>query len=357
MINNRQNGRRRGRGGNNNNNGGGGAPRQGGGQGRPDNGNRIDSRARGNANQLFEKYKNLASDAQRQGDRVNTEYYLQFADHYFRVIADQRGRFEDQQPRRQQPFELDGDDDYGDEGEPIRAGEQDGDSRDDRQERNDRQSRDDRPRDDRQARDDRPARDDRQDRQPPRRAAQDGDQPRQPRSNWEDRGGNREAPREDRAPHEDRVARDERGPREERAERAPREDRPREDRPREERPLRRPRFEQEQPVEVAGQRRSDPLAEGESLVDRAETVLEADAPLQRPRRGRPRRDAQPVVAADGDAGAPAPQATDAGGESNGFEADRLPPSLNIAAANDAEEAPKPRRRRTPRATVEAPAAE
>jgi len=88
LINNRQqNGRRRGRGGNN---GGNGGPRQGG-QGRPDNGNRIDSRARGNANQLFEKYKNLASEAQRQGDRVNTEYYLQFADHYFRVIADQRG--------------------------------------------------------------------------------------------------------------------------------------------------------------------------------------------------------------------------------------------------------------------------
>ena len=92
MINNRQqNGRRRGRGGNNNG-GGGNGPRQGG-QGRPDNGNRIDSRARGNANQLFEKYKNLAGEAQRQGDRVNTEYYLQFADHYFRVLADQRGRF------------------------------------------------------------------------------------------------------------------------------------------------------------------------------------------------------------------------------------------------------------------------
>jgi hypothetical protein len=52
-----------------------GGPRQGGHQG---NGSRIDNRARGNASQLFEKYKNMAADAQRAGDRVNTEYYLQF---------------------------------------------------------------------------------------------------------------------------------------------------------------------------------------------------------------------------------------------------------------------------------------
>lgn len=100
MINNRQNGRRRGRGGG----GGGGGQRQGGGgQGPRDSGNRIDSRARGNASQLLEKYRNMARDAQLSGDRVQTEYYLQFADHYFRVLADQRGRFEErgeQQGRR-----------------------------------------------------------------------------------------------------------------------------------------------------------------------------------------------------------------------------------------------------------------
>ncbi len=135
MINNRQAGRRRGRGNNNNGGGGGGGgQRQGGGGGQNgrDTGNRIDSRARGNASQLYEKYKNLARDAQMQGDRVNIEYYLQFADHYFRVLSETRARFEEsqpqaqQQPRRQQPFDLDGDDDYGDEGEPIRSGEQQG---------------------------------------------------------------------------------------------------------------------------------------------------------------------------------------------------------------------------------------
>ena len=97
MINNRQAGRRnRGR---NNNNGRPGGGNRGGG----DSGNRIDSRARGNAVQLLEKYKNMARDAQMAGDRVNAEYYLQFADHYFRVLADNRARQEEQQQRYRRP--------------------------------------------------------------------------------------------------------------------------------------------------------------------------------------------------------------------------------------------------------------
>ena len=62
--------------------------------------NRIDSRARGNAPQLLEKYKKLAHDASLNGDRVQTEYYLQFADHYFRVIADTKARQDEQRARR-----------------------------------------------------------------------------------------------------------------------------------------------------------------------------------------------------------------------------------------------------------------
>ena len=84
--NNRNNNRRRGR--NNRGQGGGGQ------------GNRIDSRARGNAPQMLEKYKKLAHDASLNGDRVQTEYYLQFADHYFRVIADTRTQRDDTRPRR-----------------------------------------------------------------------------------------------------------------------------------------------------------------------------------------------------------------------------------------------------------------
>lgn len=67
--------------------------------------NRIDSRARGNAPQLLEKYKKLAHDASLNGDRVQTEYYLQFADHYFRVIADSKARQEEQRFRRDEPRE------------------------------------------------------------------------------------------------------------------------------------------------------------------------------------------------------------------------------------------------------------
>src|SRR3546814_11669424 len=72
----------------------------GGGQGpRPDAGNRMDQRQRGNANQLHEKYKNLARDAQTQGDRVTAEYFLQYADHYFRVLNEHRVRQEEHRER------------------------------------------------------------------------------------------------------------------------------------------------------------------------------------------------------------------------------------------------------------------
>jgi hypothetical protein len=86
LNNNRGNNRRRGRG--NRQQGGGGQQL-----------NRIDSRARGNAPQLLEKYRKLAHDAHLNGDRVQAEYYLQFADHYFRVIADTRLRQEEQRNR------------------------------------------------------------------------------------------------------------------------------------------------------------------------------------------------------------------------------------------------------------------
>lgn len=60
----------------------------------------MDSRARGNAPQMLDKYKKLAHDAHLNGDRVQEEYYLQFADHYFRVLADQKQRMEDARQRR-----------------------------------------------------------------------------------------------------------------------------------------------------------------------------------------------------------------------------------------------------------------
>lgn len=92
-MNNRQASRRRGRGNNNR------AP-SGGNRGGFDYQNRVDNRARGNASQMLEKYKKLAHDAQMNGDRVNAEYYFQFADHYFRVLADFRSRQEARQDDR-----------------------------------------------------------------------------------------------------------------------------------------------------------------------------------------------------------------------------------------------------------------
>jgi len=90
---NRNNNRRRGRG----NNRGGNSGGNGGGL----QGNRIDSRARGNAPQMLEKYKKLANDAALNDDRVQTEYYLQFADHYFRIIADTKAQKDESRARRE----------------------------------------------------------------------------------------------------------------------------------------------------------------------------------------------------------------------------------------------------------------
>jgi hypothetical protein len=143
LINQRQGGRRRGRGGQRGQNVG----------GQP--GNRPDNRQRGNAAQLLEKYKSMARDAQLAGDRVQTEYYLQYADHYFRVLGENRARFEDQNPpRRQRDEEFDGD-----EGDELETAEADGQS-EERQERGDRGERFN-PRDRGRNRDPRPFREER----------------------------------------------------------------------------------------------------------------------------------------------------------------------------------------------------
>ena len=142
MINNLQGGRRRGRGGQRGQNLG----------GQP--GNRQDNRQRGNAAQLLEKYKSMARDAQLAGDRVQTEYYLQFADHYFRVLSESRARFEEQNPRRGRDDDDDADDDSE---ELVEAGDAEGsDEQPERAERFSRRERPRRDREERQARDESP---------------------------------------------------------------------------------------------------------------------------------------------------------------------------------------------------------
>lgn len=287
MINNRQN--------NNNNNrrrnrsgprpqGGGG----GGGSHRPEQGNRIDNRARGNAPQLLEKYKNLARDAQMQGDRVMTEYYLQFADHYFRVLADNRARFEEQQAQRTQrqdmPAEVEGVA-MGVEGEPINLsmGHQQSSDQDDDGESSDdgMMSGDDRQRDNRQ-RDDRP-RDDRQRDQRPREYRSRDDRPRDDRS---------------------------------------RDDRPRDDRPRAQRPR--------QDEREMGDAQAEPFAP-------AQRPAAAPRPAARPAPRATPRAVRPVESDE------APARIDMAA---------LPPAINDAVEpTGGEDAPAPRRRGRPRRVV------
>jgi hypothetical protein len=44
-------------------------------------------KVRGSASHVYEKYLQLARDANTQGDRVMAESYLQHAEHYFRILA------------------------------------------------------------------------------------------------------------------------------------------------------------------------------------------------------------------------------------------------------------------------------
>ena len=92
-------------GGGHNNNGGGG------GGGNIHNPNRtFDSngpevKIRGSASNVYEKYLQLARDANASGDRVMAENYLQHAEHYYRIMAAQQqamAQYQQQQQAAQQ---------------------------------------------------------------------------------------------------------------------------------------------------------------------------------------------------------------------------------------------------------------
>ena len=330
MINNRQAGRRRGRGGQQQRSSGGNPGRQ-------DSGNRIDNRARGNAAQLLEKYKTLARDAQMQGDRVNVEYYLQFADHYFRVLAETRARFEENggavSTRRIQGATLDEDEpEYEDEGERIEQsqGEQN------RSEQNRGQQREGQGRDqqrDGQQRDGNrdPQRggqqngyrqDGRQDGNRGYGSSGNGQRDQNPDGRDQQRGNGQEYDQRGRgngngAGGENGYDRQVAPHRDEQVERAPRRD-----------------F-QEQNDRIA-QPAEQIAREGAAEPEAAPEAVEAP----RRGRGRPRRDAAPVAS---------PIGSDAAAfEDVGFMAERLPPSLNVSAVADSDGsdvAEKPRRRR------------
>lgn len=113
-----QNRRMRGRNNNNNSNSGGGG---GGGNNNPNRkgpnpltrsyeSNGPDVKIRGSAQQVADKYMQLARDAQGSGDRVMAENYLQHAEHYNRIIAAAQAQMP-QQFVREQRDDMDDDED------------------------------------------------------------------------------------------------------------------------------------------------------------------------------------------------------------------------------------------------------
>ena len=48
----------------------------------------FNNRNRGNVSQQYNKYLKLAREASRSGDRIQSEYYYQFTDHYFRIMVE-----------------------------------------------------------------------------------------------------------------------------------------------------------------------------------------------------------------------------------------------------------------------------
>jgi hypothetical protein len=58
---------------------------------------------RGSASHVYDKYLQLARDANAQGDRVAAENYLQHAEHYYRILAAAQAQQLQYQQQRQQP--------------------------------------------------------------------------------------------------------------------------------------------------------------------------------------------------------------------------------------------------------------
>lgn len=300
------------------NRGGGGG---GGGGGKPQaqNANRaFDSngpegtKVRGNAQHVFEKYQQLARDASSAGDRVLAENYLQHAEHYFRLLRAMQPTRPASEILGRDHFSSGFDIDFEDETAQAQSEAADAASAEAGETPETWQSRE-----NGQARENGGE-------QRSRDGQRDGQRDERPRYENRDRndGGRRDRPWRDERPRDDRQ-RDDR-PREDRQDRPryEREDRPREERQRDERP----RFERNRDERNRDDRPDrDPLAvvepQAQPLVAAAET-----APERAERPARVLRDAE-------------------GGESH------APAFLQAPAARaDAEEAPRPRRRRAPRAS-------
>tara|TARA_A100001011_G_scaffold212493_1_gene220727 strand:- start:721 stop:1134 length:414 start_codon:yes stop_codon:yes gene_type:complete len=48
----------------------------------------FNNRNRGTVSQQYNKYLKFAKEASRSGDRIQSEYYYQFTDHYYRIMVE-----------------------------------------------------------------------------------------------------------------------------------------------------------------------------------------------------------------------------------------------------------------------------
>ena len=62
-------------------------------------------RNKGNITQQYQKYLKLAKEASASGDRIQSEYYYQFADHYSRLMLE-LGLFIEENIENENPVEL-----------------------------------------------------------------------------------------------------------------------------------------------------------------------------------------------------------------------------------------------------------
>ena len=62
-------------------------------------------RNKGNITQQYSKYLKLAKEASSSGDRIQSEYYYQFTDHYYRLMVELGISFEDNEMNENKPDE------------------------------------------------------------------------------------------------------------------------------------------------------------------------------------------------------------------------------------------------------------
>ena len=92
-----------------------GGKRQGGGGRNNYESNGPEVKVRGTAQQVLEKYLALARDAASAGDRIKSESYFQFAEHYYRIVnADGNANANNNQNRRDNQQDSQQDDDSDD---------------------------------------------------------------------------------------------------------------------------------------------------------------------------------------------------------------------------------------------------